>query len=171
MSNANRIKLSAGGDSIVFEATPSISESSQATYQALTPLHMPGQLHVYQGSGLRTFNMSDVKFLSRTLAETQATVKNVNLIRSWTKPKFGPGSSSGYPPVILRLDGYGPKIFGGIPCVLTNYTLDVSNQQAFSSSGAENVPIITTMTLTLQEVRSMSEINKFTLENYKNGSW
>lgn len=50
---------------------------------------MPGGIHVYGGTQSRSYQLSDVKLVSRTRSEASANMQRMNLIRSWCRPRFG----------------------------------------------------------------------------------
>jgi len=78
---------------VVFDVTPDIMESREVKYKTLEPIHMPGQIFIYGGTNSRMFALSNIKLISRTIAEA---TKNMNILwtlRGWTMPYFGEGSS------------------------------------------------------------------------------
>lgn len=79
---------------VVFEATPDLSESRQVNYNSVDPVHMPGQMFVYKNTAARTFSLSGVKLVSRTTSEAEKNLATLWLLRSWTMPRFGIGSST-----------------------------------------------------------------------------
>lgn len=84
-----KVKLSHHGRTIVFKASPDIIENRNVNYKTLDPVHMPGQFHVYQNTSSRSFNVSNIKLISRTTEEADRNLATINLIRSWTLPYFG----------------------------------------------------------------------------------
>lgn len=102
MDDSNRFKVrlesySHGSDTtptsaIMFNVMPAIVESIAVDYQALDPLHMPGSYYVYKGTKARTFELQDLKFISRNSVEASANQASVNILRGWTRPYFGAGS-------------------------------------------------------------------------------
>lgn len=174
---------------IVFNVTPSLTESGTATYRNVEPTQAPGSFHVYEGSSLRQFSLDDVKLLARTVDEAKDKLRIMNLIRGWTKPYFGRGNAAnknGLPPDVLLLSAYGYRNLVRIPVIIQSYSISYPNDTDYlhipresSEQGAgavaeSLVPIVSTVTLQLQEVRSMTEMNSFNLTSYKLGdlgSW
>lgn len=74
---------------VVFYVTPDLSESQTVNYSTIEPVHMPGQIYVYKNSTSRTFNLSNIKLISRTQEEADANLTSLWTLRSWTKPRFG----------------------------------------------------------------------------------
>lgn len=76
-----------------FDASPNISESRTVNYNALDPLHAPGQIQVYKNTSSRTFQISDVKLISRTIGEADKNLERLWALRSWCMPRFGNSST------------------------------------------------------------------------------
>ena len=105
MEGSNRFKVrlesyshrqtSVPTSSIIFDVMPGIVESIQVEYQSLDPLHMPGSIYTYKGTRAKTFELSELKFVSRTRAEASQNQAYVNILRGWTRPYFGMGGASG----------------------------------------------------------------------------
>ena len=74
---------------VSFEATPTIVETRNVNYNALEPLHAPGQIQVYKNTTSRTYNISDIRLLSRTMEEAEINLRNLWILRGWTMPRFG----------------------------------------------------------------------------------
>lgn len=91
-----KVKLRASSninELVTFDVTPGISESRSVRYEPLTPVHMPGSIYVYSGTDSRTFSL-DVKLISRTYDEATKRQEQLQLMRSWTMPRFGLRSST-----------------------------------------------------------------------------
>ena len=170
-------------ESVIFEVMPSISESGQANYRDLQPTQAPGGFSVYTGSSLRQFNLTDVRLLARTEREAQEKLRIQNQIRGWTKPYFGKGNSAsetGLPPDVLLFSAYGHQNISRIPVVITSYNIEYPNDTDYlylsrTAGGtpvtdASATPISSQISLNLQEVWSMRELNNFDLKKYKEGN-
>lgn len=102
-SNAYKVRLesynhgtsSVPSSEVRFDVMPAISESIQVEYQPIDPIHMPGSFYVYKGTKSSTYEMSDVKLISRTSQEASMNQAYLKLLRGWTKPFFGFGTESG----------------------------------------------------------------------------
>jgi len=84
-SNTNR--------KVTFRATPQVTENRNVNYNALEPLHAPGQIQVYKNTSSRTFSISDLKLISRTTKEADANLKTLWILRAWCMPRFGNSST------------------------------------------------------------------------------
>lgn len=73
---------------VIFEVTPTFSESRTADYAAVSPVHMPGSIQMYQRTASRTFSIT-AKLISRTSKEAYTNRHYLQILRSWTMPYFG----------------------------------------------------------------------------------
>ena len=95
-SNKYKVRLMSTitGLGVPFHVTPDFIENRNVNYKTLDPTHMPGQILVYGGTAARTFQISNVKFISRTQEEASKTLRYLNMLRGWAMPYFGIGSPS-----------------------------------------------------------------------------
>lgn len=75
--------------SVSFKVTPDVTENRNVNYKTLDPLHMPGQIYVYSGTSSRTFQLSNIRLISRTTKEATDNMRMLHLLRSWAMPYFG----------------------------------------------------------------------------------
>lgn len=78
---------------VVFSTSPTFSEARSVDYSAVTPVHMPGSIQVYKHTNSRSFSMT-ARLISRTIEEATTNMMYLQMLRSWTLPFFGSGSSS-----------------------------------------------------------------------------
>lgn len=78
---------------VVFEVTPTFSESRAVEYSPVTPVHMPGSIQVYKRTNSRTFSVG-AKLISRSTFDTDLNLIYLQRLRSWTMPFFGANSST-----------------------------------------------------------------------------
>lgn len=74
---------------VIFEVTPELSEARQVQYDFLDPVHAPGQIAVFKRSMSRRFQLSSVKFASRSPVEASQNLAYLWALRGWTMPNFG----------------------------------------------------------------------------------
>ena len=77
------------GATVVFHATPEITEARVVNYKAIEPVHMPGAFQAYNNSSSRTFGIQNIKLFSRTPQEAALNLARINQLRGWTVSKFG----------------------------------------------------------------------------------
>ncbi len=103
LENKNKVRLMpaaalapnapAGARALTFDASPNVSESRTVNYNSLDPLHAPGQIQVYKNTSSRTFQISDIKLISRTVKEADENLKKLWTLRAWCMPRFGNSST------------------------------------------------------------------------------
>jgi hypothetical protein len=79
--------------SVTFQVSPDVTENRTVTYKTLDPLHMPGQILVYGGTSSRTFQLSNIRLVARTVKEATDNMRTLHMLRSWTMPYFGNSST------------------------------------------------------------------------------
>jgi hypothetical protein len=123
---------------VVFPYTPTITMGHSANYssQALTHSNYPAQF--YTNSEVNDITISG-DFTVQSPEEGQYLMAAIYFFRSATKMFFGQGTNVGNPPPIVFLDGYGSHYFPHVPCVITNFTHQLSGDVDYIS-----VPITNT---------------------------
>jgi hypothetical protein len=174
-------------DSVIFRATPEISENRAVNFTEISDIRHPGGVLIYIGTQPRTYDIS-AKFISRTEAEADEAYIYTHLLKSWTMPRKNDGigwdsGTGGYKntPMVLRLWGYDSENLGqfrGVPVVITSLNLSFPPDINYiKNSGGVHIPIIQSVSITLKEARKYSELRGsdknngtgFDLEDYKNG--
>lgn len=87
-------KKEAGVRIVEFDVTPEITESRNVEYKTMNPIHMPGTIYVYGSTSSRTYALSSVKLISRTMEEASKNMTRLWTLRGWTMPQFGERSST-----------------------------------------------------------------------------
>ena len=123
LDNQFKIRLSTAGSrgattladkraaSIVFDVTPELVENRNINYKSYDPVHAPGQIYVYQNTSARTFQLSNIKLISRTSEEASKNLARLWVMRSWTMPSFG---SAGFEQGIAAGNAEESKTEGGV---------------------------------------------------------
>lgn len=75
--------------SIIFDVSPELVENRNINYKTYDPVHAPGQIYVYQNTAARTFQLSNIKLISRTSEEASKNLAYLWILRSWGMPNFG----------------------------------------------------------------------------------
>ena len=92
--NIYKVKIRGTDGTVVFDVTPDFIETRNVNYSTLEPLHQPGQIYVYKNTSSRNFNISNARLISRTVEEADRNLKRLHMLRGWTVPRFGHGSST-----------------------------------------------------------------------------
>lgn len=184
------VSLSDGTNAIVFDTSPKISETGTVTYTPRNIPHLPTSINYFESVSARTFNMSDIKFISRTTHEAEQNKKARHIIKSWSKNSFGIENKAGFklgmPPKILLFRAYCSNTgvldldnidllpVGGVndvPVVITQFDFDWPNDVDYIADTEGNpTPIIQTCSLGLLEMHSPQQITSFDFESFKNGT-
>lgn len=156
---------------VVFFATPEVQESGTTIWVDLSEIRAPASYSYYMGSPSRTFNIN-AKFVSRTTAEAERTLKYVNLLRSWRMPNQDGGVDEGFSaaePSTLHLFGYG-HVFRGIPVAIKSLNIDLNGETDYiKSKNGSDVPIIWPVSIGLQEMHSIEDFARFDISRFRKG--
>ncbi len=164
-----------GGAGIVeFDIAPDMSEERQVNYLAISEIRAPGSLHLYMGTQGRTFTIN-AKLVTTNDEQARANYDKLVALRAMTLPEKGYVGVLGDegPPIPVRLYGYGMRLHG-IPCVVTSlsipYPEDV-DYYYFDRGGVQTgIPIVNTISVTLQEIRSADELlEQFDINAFRSG--
>ena len=111
---------------VIWPYTPSIQVSHVANYSTAVLTHSNYSAHFYNNSDVNDITVSG-EFTVQSVDEGQYLMAAIYFLRASTKMFFGQGKDVGNPPPILFLDGYGSHYFPHVPCVVTNFTHNLSN--------------------------------------------
>ena len=111
---------------VIWPYTPSIQVSHVANYSTAVLTHSNYSAHFYNNSDVSDITISG-EFTVQSQEEGQYLMAAIYFLRASTKMFFGQGANIGNPPPILFLDGYGSHYFLHVPCVITNFTHNLSN--------------------------------------------
>lgn len=181
-----RLQGTISGEIVTFNSMPVIYENNAASYETLSPAHMVGDFHVYSKSPSRSFEISDLKIVSRNQQEARDNLVRILKLRSWTKSYFGDTSGKfspelmnwlGSPPEVLKFSCLG--YFNKIPVVLDSMNFTFPNDCDYipTASNGENdalggipFPLLTTLSFKLLEQHSAAEYEQFNLASYRSGT-
>lgn len=88
-------------DQVVFEVTPTFTESRTVNYTSVDPIHMPGSIQMYRSTGSRTFEVG-AQLISRNAEDAQRNIRYLQTLRGWTMPYFGETTTLSEPNVRSR---------------------------------------------------------------------
>lgn len=110
---------------LVFPYTPSISITAAASYEETPLTHQNFASISYQNSRLDTIQIT-APFYVEDAVQAQYWLAAVHYFRSVTKMYTGDtGQTSGNPPPIVLLNGYGDYVFKNIPVVVKSFSLEL----------------------------------------------
>ncbi len=170
-------------DMVEFKGQPRIEVSEKAEYDITSPIHSPTGFASYKLSNLREISIAEIKLFSRTPEEATANMKDLQMLKSWTRPYFGKSRPVvGAPPDILYFYAYSGESgrnsgvmespnFYRFPTVLTNLSYTYPNDVDYIPTlDGVPFPIVMTITIQLLETRSPNEVEEFNLQDYKMGN-
>ena len=174
-----RLVSQVDGSAIYFDNMPEIQETRIAEYEALQPPQLPGEFQKYKGTKSVQWTITAV-LTAATVNEATLNRYYVNSLRTWTYPFFGDAQQTlgrlGAPPPVILFSGW-RGLVGEVPTVITNlnwtWPKDVDwlpTQEIDAQSGMPiPFPAVVTITITLVESFSPSQINNINLASYRAG--
>lgn len=79
---------------VIFNITPTFSETRSVDYAQVAPVHMPGGIQVYKKTNAREFSLT-AHFISRNMDDATDNMYYLQTLRGWTMPYFGARSATG----------------------------------------------------------------------------
>lgn len=185
-------------NNVVFDVTPTLTESGGVDYSQVAPVHLPGAIQIYRHTNPRQFSVG-ATLVSRTIEEATANMKRLQMLRAWRFPYFGTSSKEfdsqqnaisrvrstspelrGAPPEVLYLYGYSSPEnslrrsmvnLNKIPVVLQTLDITWPDDVDYLPTNNNNEPFPTRMqvSLSLAETHSPREFETFSLDKYRAG--
>ena len=158
---------------LIFPYTPQIILSHSASYGQVKPTHSNYPFPAYQNSQPDTIQVSG-DFVIESEAEGIYWVAAVHYLRSITKMAYGNTSQQGSPPPVVQLNGYGDFVLKNVPCVATQFTVDLPMDVDYIHvPGAINtwVPTRSLISIQLQPTYSRRAVQQFSLDKFKSGAY
>lgn len=166
-----------GGETIVFDVMPTISENISATYDSVDLIHHPGQILKYKNTNARGWGIQ-ADLVSRTKSEASKNKRIIQILRSLVMPFYGQGTAEnsltkdrlGAPPQLVILSAYGPGMIGPVTCVLESVDWTFENEMDYiATEENEPFPVYMKLSIQLKETYTPSEFTNFDLMKYKSG--
>jgi hypothetical protein len=169
ITDPGRILKSFGG--IVFPYTPAISFSHDATYTAVNPTHSNYTQYFYKNSAASAISVN-AKFTVQNEDDAIILIGVITLLRALTKMKFGPDHDAGAPPPVCRFSAYGNFMLSNVPVTVASFKHDLPDAVdyfqtglKYKSLGLNFVPVMSTISLTLNPTYSRSEMMRAGVAN------
>lgn len=180
---------------IVFPLTPSILMQHQASYNPLAATHSNYPFYAYENSEVSAFSCIG-DFPVQNFEDARAWVATLHFLRSVTKMFFGRSANQGNPPPVLRFNAYGDHVFKNVPVVVTNFTVELTqnvdyistkdgeyNTQGIDRNLGDGIdddviatkytswaPTLSSFSVQLQPIYSRSATKNFSLQEFVKGS-
>lgn len=178
--------LSKTNGSMIFPYTPTIILSHSANYNSLNPVHTNYPFQVYENSQADDITITG-EFIVENAEEGQYWVSCIHFLRTITKMFYG---TDGSPPMTVRLSGYGDYVFNNVPCVVSNFTVDLPSDvdyiavpmainaesendmgipTTYTASGTTWAPTQSQISVTLRPTYSRRRVSEFNLNDFAKG--
>lgn len=188
-STDNLLSPLADSNGLVFPYTPTIILGHSANYNSLQPVHTNYPFQIYENSTVQEIVITG-DFTVENAEDGRYWIAAIHYLRSVTKMFYGNGDNSGQPPPRVKLNGYGDYVFNDVPCVVTNFTVDLpsdvdyiavpmnvtapaggDNRPGNNGEGVSWVPSTSLITVTVQPAYSRTSVSKFNLNDFVNGAY
>ena len=172
---ANIIQKNGG---ILFPYTPQISVDNQASYTTQNPLHSNYPLYFYKNSSVGPIQVT-AKFTVQNEFEGAVLLGVIHLLRALVKMKFGDDPDAGSPPPVCRFDAYGDYMMNNVPVSIASWRhelpdgvdyIAVGRQGSPPTYGHSMVPVLSTISLTLNIMYSRREMLAHNVSSWNKGS-
>jgi hypothetical protein len=162
---------------IIFPFTPSISFEVKADYTTSNPLHSNFPINFYQRSSVGEISIQG-KFAVEHAVDAGIYLSTIKLLKALTRMRSGGSTGdrdSGAPPPICRLDAYGEFMLKNVPVAIKSFRVELPDGVDYfiyknPQYGKASVPVISTIAVVCLPMYSRSEMQKFSVTNYLNGS-
>lgn len=163
----------------VFPYTPTIMLSYSAGYTPTKPIHSNYPFYAYQNSSVEGLSIAG-EFTVETVEEGKYWIAAQHYLRSVTKMAYGNNDtiSTGAPPPIVKLNGYGNHIFKDIPVIIQSFNMELTNDVDYmlikdhgGDAKGTYVPVRSTIAVQAQIVHSRQKIRTFSLEKFIQGDY
>jgi hypothetical protein len=160
---------------IIFPYTPTISFDHSASYSPLNTLHSNYTQFFYKNSAISAINLT-AKFTVQKEEDGVVLLGIIHLLRALTKMRFGPDKDSGAPPPVCRLEAYGDYMLRNVPVAVASFRHDLPDGVDYIAVGKKStmfgnniVPVLSTITLTLNPMYSRAEMQEAGVNDWLNG--
>lgn len=167
--------LAGTGNRMIFPFTPTVLIGHSANYSQVHPVHTNFPYNAYENSQVDNYTVTG-EYLNESSEDAQYFLACVHFLRAATKMFYGDSGQEallGQPPVVCRLNGYGPHVLNDIPVLITNFTTDLPADVDYIKTvvdGKENyVPASATITVTLAPQYARRSQARFSLTDYAEG--
>lgn len=174
MAGSPLLKPLSETNGLVYPYTPTVMIQSQASYNAIQPIHTNYSFFAYQNTNVASMSFMGEFYVENAL-EGEYWVAAIHYLRSVTKMAYGRTSNKGSPPPVVRLNGYGDYVFKNVPVIITEFTVelarDVDYIQVGLGANGSWVPTKSTISITAQPIYSRRQVSKFSLDAFARGDY
>lgn len=154
---------------LVFPTTPTVTVNHAATYNSTQLTHNNFKSYFYQGSDVQGITITG-DFTAQTIEEGKYVNAAIHFLRACTKMFFGTNTQyAGNPPPMVFLNGYGGTYLPNVPCVVTTFNHTMPNDVDYIQVESYWMPVVSSISVTLQPVYSRSKQLLFDNSSYNRG--
>jgi hypothetical protein len=163
---------------ILFPYTPQIAVENQASYASQTPLHSNYPLHFFKNGSVGPITVT-AKFTVQNEFEGAVLLGVIHMLRALTKMKFGNDPDAGAPPPVCRFDAYGDYMMYNVPVSIATWRHDLPDNVDYiavgrpgspTTYGRSMVPVLSTISMTLNIMYSRREMLAYNTKGWLSGS-
>lgn len=159
---------------MIFPFNPTVLLGHSANYESIQPTHTNYPFYAYQNSQVDQLTISG-NFVSENSDDAKYWIAVVHFLRTMTKMFYGNGANVGKPPMVTRLNGYGPHVFNNIPVLITNWTTDLPQDVDYIQTNVDGeidyVPVDSLITVTCVPNYARTSHARFDLTKYARGGF
>jgi hypothetical protein len=153
---------------------PNITVSTKANYTQIDPVHSIQPFYAYKNSQVDDIQISG-EFSVETELDAEYWIQATTFLKTATRMFYGQGENVGNPPIICNLNGYGARVFNGVPVIIKSFSVDfkedVNYMKYNSSDGAPTwVPVLSNISVTVSPIYNRSRLRQFNLKDYARGN-
>jgi hypothetical protein len=158
---------------VIFPYTPSITYGHQVNYSSSAPVHANQDYQFYNNTPSVQFQIS-AKFTAQNTREAQYLLAAKHFFQTASKMRFGEDDEKrGLPPPILVFSGYGDFMFNNLPVIMTNFTVDLPDDQDYVQvdllDATSWVPAMMTFQLTFIVQQTPKKQRAFNFDRFASG--
>lgn len=170
--NSPLFKLLENTGGLVWPYLPTVSVSTTANYSQIDPVHNNQPYQAYKNSEVNEISI-DGEFSAETETDAAYWIAATTFLRTATKMFYGQGEYAGNPPIVCNLTGYGTSIFDKVPVIVKSFNITLGNDVNYvkcNTFGTNTwVPVLSSMSCTVQPVYSRERLRKFNLQDFAKG--
>jgi hypothetical protein len=167
------LQESTTGGHMVFPYTPTIIISHSAAYNTVSPIHNNYPFFAYQNSQVEAMTIVG-QFYCQNSVEARYWMACLHYLRTMTKMDYGL-NSTGSPPPIAKLNGYGDYVFNNVPVIIQNFNVTLPSDVDYIPAGVgfngSYAPTRSEISVALMPQYSRDKVNKFSLDKFVNGGY
>jgi hypothetical protein len=158
---------------VVWPYLPQITVSTKANYSQIDPTHNNYPFMAYKNSQVDEISISG-DFSAETETDAAYWIAATTFFKTATKMFFGQGANVGNPPIICNLSGYGGSIFNNVPVIVKSFSVDLKDDVNYVNCNIFGtntwVPVMSTISVTVQPIYNRERLRKFNLRDYASGT-